>query len=252
MGVLKSPVRDSMVLGTLAIACSVVFLVFIPLHSYIPWQVKLSIKVMPALLLAGAVHAGDAARRHRVSAALVMCAYGDAFLACPPLGPNGFTAGLGAFLFAHLLFASAFFPERNRSLSRRVTCQRVLPYAIVWGGMYTALFPHLEGALRIAVALYAAALTGMAATTALRGSSDVPPDSYVSAVVGSTFFLCTDGMLSIYHFRVFGHLPFETELFIMATYYAALAGLARSKMLCAPPAPPAPAAYTALPPDAAV
>ena len=160
------------------------------------------------------------------------------------VGPNGFTFGLAAFLVGHLLHIAAFGPERDRSLPARAAGLRALPYAAVFGAMYGALFSRLAGALRFCVALYAAALTGMAATTALRSSAapESHADSYVAAVVGSTFFLCTDGLLSISHFEVFGKMPFLTELGIMATYYAALAGLARAKMWTAEP----PEAYRSL------
>ena len=91
------------------------------------------------------------------------------------------------------------------------------------------LLPKLEGVLVGAVAAYALALTSMAASTALRGGA--APDSYASGVFGSSFFLATDGLLSIFHFHVFGPAPYlAPQWAVMATYYAAIAGLARSQM----------------------
>ena len=232
--------RDAKVLGALALACSVAYLIVIPLRGRVAWQAQLAVKVLPALLWGGAVHAGDAPRKHRSSGAFVFYAYGDAFLACPPLGPNGFTLGLAAFLLGHLCHISAFGPERDASLSARATGLRVVPYLAVFGGMYGVLWAKLVGALHACVGLYAAALTGMAATTAVRSAAapDSHADSYVSAVVGSTFFLVTDGLLSISHFKVFGPMPDLTEVAIMGTYFCALAGLARAKVWASEAAPP--------------
>ena len=221
----------------LAVLCSLLYVcACIPLHKVIPWPVQLVIKVLPALFWAAFVHrqADSVARRFRMSIALVFCALGDGFLGCPVLGANGFTLGLGAFLSAHLCFIATFAPERDRSLSRRQTCRRMLPYLCLFCLMYSLLFPKLLGVMRFAVAAYALALCSMAASTALRRGAS-PGDSYWSAVVGSSFFLATDSLLSVFHFKAFGPAPYLVPQWaVIVTYYCALAGLARSKMAARP------------------
>ena len=229
-----------------AVFTSVCYLVLvIPMHRpcaghcafrpySVPWPAQLVVKACPALFWAAAVRRGGGLpRRHRVAAALVFCAVGDAFLACPVLGAGGFTLGLAAFLVAHLCWISAFVFERDAELSRTSVAKRLVPYATTFVVMYAILFPKLQGVMIFAVALYAFALTSMAATTALRGG--VPRDSYLSGLVGSTFFMCTDGLLSIFHFHAFGPTPYLLPQWaVMVTYYAAIAGLARAKIAAEP------------------
>ena len=61
--------RDAKVLGGLALAFSVAYLIVVPLHARVAWQVQLTVKILPALLWAGAVLAGDAPRRKRAAGA---------------------------------------------------------------------------------------------------------------------------------------------------------------------------------------
>lgn len=157
------------------------------------------LKITPAIALALAT----APVNPLVAAAFGCCALGDLFLLWPK---QWFLYGLASFLVGHALLIVAFANMSDAS----PPIWAVIPVAIATCLMLVLLLPHLRGALRFAVPLYAAALGGMAIM-----ASTVSP----TAFAGGMTFIASDAVLALDRFRA--PIRGGTAL-VMTTYYGAL------------------------------
>lgn len=178
----------------------------------LPWLTKPLTTALVIVLAWQRGAAGDSQRR-AVIAGLVLSWLGDVAL----LWPQGFVAGLVAFLLAHLAYLLAF--------TRRVPlASRWLPfalYALVAGGVAAWVWPGVPAALRLPVLAYVACLGSMAAQAAvqwlgLRGTADGGLARL--AAFGGALFVVSDSLLAINRFLQ--PLP-ASSLWILASYWAA-------------------------------
>jgi uncharacterized membrane protein YhhN len=144
-------------------------------------------------------------------------------LLCSTLGDvllevNGFfVAGLGAFLGAHVCYATLF--ARDWPGWRALTARQraLLALLVVSSAALTAwLWPGLGG-LAVPVLVYIAALTTMAAT-AIGADTRYPPVAW-----GALLFVLSDSLIGIGRFR--GPVPLG-EYVVWGTYYVAQCCLA--------------------------
>lgn len=163
---------------------------------------------------------GDAQRR-ALLLGLALSWLGDVAL----LWPQGFVAGLVAFLLAHLAYGVAF--------TRRVRlAARWLPfalYALAAGAVAAWVWPGVPPALRLPVLAYVACLGAMAAQAAVQwrvsreaaapdGDLALLPRLAARAALGGALFVLSDALLAINRFRE--PLPLS-GLWILASYWAA-------------------------------
>lgn len=142
-------------------------------------------------------------------AGLLFSLAGDVFLMLPR---DRFVAGLASFLVAHGFYVAAFAPWPP--LVRAPAALLVL--AIVGAGLLRALWTHL-GRLRLPVAVYAAALLGMAWQAAERWTA-LGTTAALLAAAGAALFVVSDAVLAWQRFRQryrYGQVA------VLATYFAA-------------------------------
>jgi len=137
---------------------------------------------------------------------------GDVALLSEGEGP--FSAGLGAFLAAHLCYIAALSKRRSGGIRRAPAL--AASYVLVWLGLNFLLWSR-SGRLRWPVVIYASTLLVMA--LAALDTADV------RATTGGGAFMASDGILALDVFGV-AKLPAADSL-VMATYTAAQALLAR-------------------------
>lgn len=122
-----------------------------------------------------------------VCAGLLFSLAGDVFLMLPR---DRFVAGLASFLVAHLFYIAAFAPRPPG-----VEAPAVLLALLVFGVLLMrALWPRL-GSLRVPVAVYAAALLGMAWQAAERWAV-LGGTPALLAFVGAGLFAVSDSVLA--------------------------------------------------------
>ena len=176
------------------------------------------------LLLAAAAFAwAPVARRYRawIVAGMVFSLAGDVLLMLPA---NLFVAGLLAFLGGHLCFITAFLGD-----SRLAVRPLAWLVCLLAGGANLALlWPSIPATLHLAVAVYALALSCMAAQALGRawfhaGDALARPARY--AAIGGLLFMLSDSLLAWNRFH--GALPMAV-LWVLGSYYAALWFIARS------------------------
>ena len=154
-------------------------------------------------------HAAGGGYRALVAAGLLFSLAGDVFLMLPR---DRFVAGLASFLVAHLLYIAAFAP-RPPTLAAPLALGGLLLYGAV---LLRALWPHL-GRLRAPVAVYAAALLGMAWQAVERWMAGGGTPALL-AVAGAALFVASDSTLAWGRFvrrHAWG------QAVVLATYYAA-------------------------------
>lgn len=148
-------------------------------------------------------------------AALSLSALGDVFLGLG--GEQWFTYGLGSFLIAHLFYITLFVRNRPRPFAASVTRQFIAAaMAVFAAAMFLWLWPSL-GEMKLAVALYMLALTGMGVTATLSGFRA----GWVTA--GAALFILSDALIAVGKFK--SPVP-ASEYLIWATYYVAQAYIA--------------------------
>jgi uncharacterized membrane protein YhhN len=173
-----------------------------------PYVGDFVVKSIPAICLSVlALMAVPGLRGKLLSAALLLCAAGDAALAYED-GEN-LTVGLGLFLVAQILFVVTFTRDFKIQKPRIPGAVFLVTYAVL---MAFILTPSLEDmALPVYVYLTVITIMGITAT------SRYPTSGLV--VCGALFFIASDSMLAIEEFR--GPFP-ASEYLVMITYYLAI------------------------------
>jgi len=154
----------------------------------------------------------------RIIGGLIFSLFGDVFLIFSGVNQLYFMAGLGAFLFAHLFYISAFFVDYHKKEQANKTY--VWTAIIVFGtyciGFYFYLRPHL-GDLKIPVMIYAFVISLMAIMAVSRVNK-VNTASFNLVLVGALFFVSSDSFLAYFKFVE----PSEySGLIVMSTYMIA-------------------------------
>lgn len=144
-----------------------------------------------------------------VCAGLVFSLAGDVFLMLPR---DRFVAGLASFLIAHLFYIAAFAP-RPATFAAPLVLLALLAYGIV---LLRALWPRL-GALRVPVAVYAAALLVMAWQAAARWAV-LDTTAALLAAVGACLFVISDSVLA---WERFARRHDYGQVVVLSTYFAA-------------------------------
>lgn len=212
------PGRAARFLGVAVIVAATLAILSPPWALGLPW---LNFVFKPLATVLIIVHAwqrgtpGEAQRR-AVLLGLLLSLAGDVAL----MFPQGFVAGLVAFLLAHLAYLVAF--------TRRVRlAARWLPfvlYGAVAGAILGALWPGVPGGLRLPVVAYVACLAAMAAQAAVQWRVlRAGPDGAAArlgglAALGGALFLFSDAMLATNRF--WHPLP-ASSLWVLPAYWAA-------------------------------
>jgi len=158
----------------------------------------------------------DPVYRTLVVAGLLCSLVGDIFLMLPP---GAFTAGLGSFLMAHLLYAGAF----GRTVHYTASLPLLLPFLLAGAALLTLVWPGL-GRQKPAVLVYVAVIVMMAWMGAGRWWV-VRSDSAELAAAGGLLFMVSDGALAWNRFR----RPYAgAQPLILGTYWLAQFLIARS------------------------
>ena len=133
--------------------------------------------------------------------------------------PQGFLAGLVAFLLAHLAYLVAFTRGGVRLAARPGP---FIAYTLLAALILAVLWPGVPAGLRAPVVAYVLCLAAMAAQAAvrwqvLRGGVDAALAQ--RAALGGLLFLCSDALLAFNRF----HTPLPASaLWVLATYWAAI------------------------------
>jgi alkenylglycerophosphocholine/alkenylglycerophosphoethanolamine hydrolase len=171
--------------------------------------VRLIFKPIPVLCIAVWVYIGKKDSYDiQIFRGLVLCALGDLLL---EVGEKTFLAGVLAFLFGQLFYASAFL-RHTRTLR--------LPYAIpfaLWGILvYSLLMPYL-GPMTVPVAIYIVVIcVTMWRAVAMKKWT---------AGLGAVLFGLSDSLLAIN--RWYGPVPAEAYI-IIHLYWAGQVGIGKS------------------------
>ncbi len=182
------------------------------------YEVRLLSKGVPMLVLCAVVlrRSPDPYSRW-IAAGLVASLAGDLLL---ELSAATFTAGLVAFLSAHVLYIKAFLLR-----TRAPRPALALPFA-AWGALaFFTLAPGL-GAMRLPVAIYTLAIAVMGwRAAALLGSPDSTPAEPRRTAAGALLFMSSDTLLAFNRF----HEPIEGAGYgIILLYWAGQVGIAAS------------------------
>ncbi|MBP6251164.1 MAG: lysoplasmalogenase [Rubrivivax sp.] len=147
--------------------------------------------------------------RRWLLAGLALSLVGDVALLWPR---QGFLPGLVSFLLAHLAYLVGF--TRQRRLAASPWTFAV--YAVLAGVVLWQLWPGVPGALRAPAAVYAIALTTMAAQAAVLWRVGLPRAGVLA--LGGALFVASDALLATNKFA--GGLPLAS-LWILVTYWSA-------------------------------
>lgn len=173
------------------------------------------LKPVPVLMLVAVVlQRGRGGRPAMLIAlGLVASAVGDVLLAW---SADAFTAGLVAFLVAHILYLVAFLMQE-----RRPALGMLLPFSLCTAGVFSLLYPHL-GELLIPVVAYVFVITMMVwRASALHGRVA----GGGAALIGAVLFVFSDSLLAINKFAQGFALA---DVAVMLTYWAGQLWIARS------------------------
>ena len=129
--------------------------------------------------------------------ALVFSLLGDILLMFVDQSPHFFTAGLTAFLLAHVSYIVLFFKVKKGTYRNRGI--GVLLIAIIYLNLIHGLIHENLGGLRIPVLIYMAAIMGMFIAVAAR-KDDVTKLSYSLVLVGAILFIVSDSILALNKF----------------------------------------------------
>ncbi len=182
------------------------------------YEVRMLSKGVPMIVLCAVVlRRGPDPYSRWIAAGLVASLAGDLLL---ELSPATFTAGLVAFLSAHVLYIKAFL-LRTRALRPALA----LPFA-AWGALaFFVLAPSL-GPMRLPVAIYTLAITVMGwRATALVGSPGSTGGEPWRTAAGAILFMLSDTLLAFNRF----HEPIAWAGYgIIVLYWAGQVGIAAS------------------------
>lgn len=127
--------------------------------------------------------------------ALVFSLAGDILLMFVNLSAHFFTAGLAAFLLAHILYTYVFLKSRNTTKKPGLFVSVLLVYGI---SLFLLLQAYL-GKMLLAVLLYMLVILIMATAAYLRYKT-VSKISYYLVLIGAILFLISDSLLAINKF----------------------------------------------------
>jgi uncharacterized membrane protein YhhN len=178
----------------------------------------LRLTAMAGIILLAATSALHISKTYRllIIAGLGASFIGDIFMTAPK---KRFTAGLLAFLVAHICYSAAFL----RIVSIRVEVMIALPFLVYALFVMRTLFPHL-GSAKGPVALYIVVMTGMAILAA-QWYINAGGTSPLFALGGAVLFTASDTILAFNRF--FKKIP-RAQLYILGTYFPAQVLLALS------------------------
>lgn len=168
--------------------------------------------LVPALLAWFLATVPDGRTRTWVAAGLALSWLGD--LGLMGGGDGWFLAGLGMFLLAQLAYATAFWPHRREAVLTRPPL--LLPYLVALIGLLGVLWPGLED-LRVPVTVYAVVIVTMAVLATGLGPT---------VAVGAALFVVSDALIALGSLTGLLRLPAH-GFWVMATYLAAQAAIAR-------------------------
>jgi len=185
-------------------------------------------KPIPVLLLAIAVAlAGRSRLRAPLVAGLLASAAGDVLIQ----RPDGFLAGLAAFLVAHVLYAAGFWRTRAELLPLRAVPFALFGLLVTW-----RLAPGLESsgaAFGAAVGAYIAAICVMMwRAAALVGTPGLAARVGQLATGGAILFAASDSLIAVNRFvtpLAWANVP------IMLLYWAGQCGIAGAAIALASP-----------------
>ncbi len=171
------------------------------------------------LLLARVLVAGRSPLRGPLALGLAISAVGDVLIQ----RPGGFLAGLGAFLLAHLAYATGFWRARPAGL-----WVRSLPFLLFAGAMGYLIAPGAVG-MEIPVAVYILAITAMMwRASVLVGAPAGPVWLGRLALGGALLFAASDSLIAVHRFVA----PLPWAAFpIMALYWLGQSGLAAASVV---------------------
>ena len=149
-------------------------------------------------------------------AALTLSAIGDACLAQD--GEKPFLAGLASFLLAHIAYVALFWTtgggvDEIVAQPSRIIVALALIAAV--GMILSRLWPAIDAAMRLPVALYCAAILAM-------GVSSLSLPGW-TVLAGAVLFMASDAFLAVGRFLVADHDPHQgwTRPLVWVLYYAA-------------------------------
>ena len=157
---------------------------------------------------------------------------GDVVLLFSGLNEVFFLAGIGSFLLSHLFFIVTFLKHEHKQTSY-LKSKPVWIITIVTLGilLYACLFPHLDNILKIAVFVYASAISTMV-LVAINRKNQVTESSFIWVTLGAILFFISDSLLATNKFWI--SIPLSS-IWIMSTYmlaqYFILSGLVRQEKL---------------------
>lgn len=157
--------------------------------------------------------------------ALLFSLSGDILLMFDDKSANYFTAGLVAFLLAHVMYILVFNKNKN---SKKPSTFFAISLLIYGAGLFYILKDHLNDML-VPVVIYMIVILCMA-FTASRRKGNVSKNSYNLILIGAIFFIVSDSLIAIDKF--YTQIPFS-RIFIMFTYalaqYLIVMGILRQR-----------------------
>lgn len=193
----------------LSAVASLLYFATIPWGGEAPWRiVAKGLSISPLAVLAWRELAPGRARA-LLAGALALGSLGDVLL---DLGPAWFTAGLGSFLAGHVLYTWLWSAHWRRPLQpTRGQWLRVILVLAACAILAAILVPRL-GALAVPVIFYMAAISAMAAASALASFANSRIFS------GAVLFVFSDAVIAVNRF----HTPLPgRDWLVWSTYYAA-------------------------------
>jgi uncharacterized membrane protein YhhN len=216
-------VRILWILGVLAV---VGFIVAVPLD--LP-SLRGATRPLPALCMAGVVLMASPSRyKQLVAAGLVLSAGGDLLLEA-----GWFSAGMGGFLVANLLYIGAFVTDvRSSELARAVP-------PLVIGAVVVAFLEPLLGSMLVPVTLYtlvAAAMLWRAWARLGPAPDEATARSRWYALVGAASLSASSVLVAL---AQYGQPPEALVYPTMLLHWGGLLGIAASAVVLSPPIEPA-------------
>jgi alkenylglycerophosphocholine hydrolase len=177
-------------------------------------------KPVPVLVfLARVASSGASVLRWPVVLGLALSAIGDVVIQLP----DGFVAGLGLFLLAHIAYVSGFWRARPTLLAARA-----LPFLLFAAAMGAWVGPG-TGSMALPVGVYIVAISIMMwRAAALVGAPGLPPAVGRLALAGALVFAASDSLIAIHRFVE--PLPWS-DAPIMLTYWLGQAGIASAAIV---------------------
>jgi uncharacterized membrane protein YhhN len=166
-----------------------------------------------------------------ILAGLIFSIGGDTLLMLVDNGPRGeqfFLYGLGSFLLAQLSYLLGFanYPGAKGGAVTQGPW-RVWPFVLYLGAIIAMLWPGIPGPLQAPVAVYAAAIVGMA-IAAFNLRPLLPREVFLGLMAGILLFVLSDSLIAIGKFRSDAvDIPYP-RLLIMSTYLAGQYFIARN------------------------